>query len=362
MRSSPGKKKAPFNNGVNVALQLNHGENRKGPFQKEDLTLLLNIPGVSVTSTPRKDGRFQGYVKLKDVKYYVYGKSQEDVLIKIQRLIKYGAPKKKDVSNVPTTFNAFAQYYFENFRVKKVTAQTFRADLSRYNCHVKPYFKEKPLKKINALECQKLIEGLSIQGKGKTSEEVYSLLSLIFKTAIKHNLIKNNPLDIIYRAPYEQEHGKTLSPEDVKRFKALIKGDKFEKIFLLALYTGLRPNEYQKIEVSGPFIIAVNSKRKNGKIEYKKIPVMRGLAPYVNGIIDIAPYEQVRKRFKALMPDFTLKDLRKTFNSRCIECGINDVVRKLWMGHSLGALGQAYTELSEDFFLSEGKKFFYDGD
>ena len=89
---------------------------------------------------------------------------------------------------------------------------------------------------------------------------------------------------------------------------------------------------------------------------------MRGLAPYISGNIDIAPYEQVRLQFKALMPGFQLKDLRKTFNSRCIECGINDVVRKLWMGHSLGALGQAYTELSEDFMLSEAQKFFYEGD
>lgn len=324
--------------------------------------MLLNIPGVSIMKKPRSDGRFQGYVKLNNVKHYVYGKTQEDVLLKIQRLIKHGAPKKKERCDVPTTFNAFAQYYFKNFRVKKVAAQTFRADISRYNCHIFPYFKEKPLKNVTSLECQTLIEKLSAQGKGKTAEEIFSLLSLIFKTAIKHNLLKNNPLDIIYRAPYEQEHGKALSSEDVKRFKALIKGDKFEKVFLLALYTGLRPNEYQKIEVSGRFVVAVNSKRKNGKVEYKKIPVMKGFAPYVNGNIDLAPYEQLRKRFKALMPDFQLKDLRKTFNSRCIECGINDVVRKLWMGHSLGALGQAYTELSEDFMLSEAQKFFYEGD
>lgn len=356
------KKKAPPNVEHNVALKLNNGAYDKGASKKENLTMLLNVPGVSVTKKPRADGRYQGYLIRNGEKYYVYGRTMEQVILKLEALLKNGLPKKKKSSAVPVTFNSFAQYYFTNFRVKKVSKQTMRADLNRYNCHIKPVFNEKPLKKITALECQDLIERLSAQGKGKTAEEVFSILSMIFKMAIKHDLIKHNPLDIIYREPYEKTHGKVLSSEVIKEFKSKIEGDKYQVIFLIALYTGLRPNEFQKFEVQGDFIVAINSKRKNGKVEYKKIPVMKGLKPYLNGEITLNSYEQIRKRFKELMPDFTLKDLRKTFNSRCIECGINDTVRKLWVGHSLGELGNTYTELSEDFMLKEAQKFFYDGD
>lgn len=326
--------------------------------------MLLDVPGVSVTSKPRADGRFQGYIKLNNVKHYVYGRTQNDVLLKIQRLIKNGPPKKRNLSpgGVPTTFNAFAQYYFENFRVKKVAKQTLKADLYRYNKHIKPVFKEKPLKHVTALECQKLIEKLSAQGLGKTADEVFSILSLIFKIAIKHDIIRNNPLDIIYRERHERKHGRVLSPADILDLKSKLTGDPFEKIFLIALYTGLRPNEYHKFEIKGNFIVAVNSKRKNGKIEYKKIPVMKGLKPYLNGEITRPHYQAIRKKFKEILPDFSLKDLRKTFNSRCVECGINDTVRKLWVGHSLGELGATYTELSDEFMLLEAQKFFYEGD
>ena len=86
---------------------------------------------------------------------------------------------------------------------------------------------------------------------------------------------------------------------------------------------------------------------------------MRELRPYLEKPFTVPPYERLRVEFKALMPEYSLKDLRKTFNSRCIECGINEIVRKLWMGHSLGELGKAYTELSDDFMLKEAQKFYF---
>ena len=46
-------------------------------------------------------------------------------------------------------------------------------------------------------------------------------------------------------------------------------------------------------------------------------------------------------------------------NSRLKECGIADAARDEFVRHSLGALGNAYTDLSDEYLRSEGIKFKY---
>ena len=58
-------------------------------------------------------------------------------------------------------------------------------------------------------------------------------------------------------------------------------------MFAVGLYTGLRPNEYKTAIIEGDFIVANNSKRKNGKVELKRIPINPMLKPYLGGVTDI---------------------------------------------------------------------------
>ena len=47
--------------------------------------MIIELPGVSVNSIPRKDGRFQGYLTDGEgKKKYIYGRSYKDVTEKIQ--------------------------------------------------------------------------------------------------------------------------------------------------------------------------------------------------------------------------------------------------------------------------------------
>ena len=67
----------------------------------------------------------------------------------------------------------------------------------------------------------------------------------------------------------------------------------------------------------------------------------------------------IREKFKAVLPNHIVYDMRTTFYSRCKECGIADAARDEFVGHSLGALGNAYTDLSDEYLLREGAKFKY---
>ena len=273
----------------------------------------------------------------------------------------HAAELGETAEKVPTTFHEFSMYYFENFRKRKVTAGTLRGDLNRYKNHLHPYFGSISLKKITPSQCQALIDKRLAEGHEKSAQEIYSLLNCIFKNAIAHGILDRNPLAIVMNVEHEREHGKALTKNEERKLLEATAGTPYQLMFAVALYTGLRPNEFQTARIEGEFVIAVNSKRKTKKVEYKKIPITPMLKPYLVGVKELKFFivECVREKFKSILPEHKLYDLRTTFYTRCHECGIADVARMEFVGHSLGKLGNTYTDLSDEFLLKEGKKLEY---
>lgn len=263
--------------------------------------------------------------------------------------------------NIPRTFNEFAMYYFETFRKRKVAERTYKEDLWRYKKYLYPVFKSTPIKNITPAQCQKLIDEIVDSGKFKTSEEIFSLLNVILKMAVKHDLIRRNPLDIIFHTSYERQHGKALTKDEEIKLLQASAHSPYQTMFAVALFTGLRPNELQSATIQGKFIVAVNSKQKDGKVHYKKIPITPKLKPYLKNVSELKFYkpEQLRKRMNEILPGHKLYDLRTTFYTRCQECGVSDIARKLFVGHTLGKLENTYTDVSDDYLITEGNKLNY---
>ena len=274
--------------------------------------------------------------------------------------LKTAKPIVKTISSL-SNLHTFAMYYFEKFRLPKVATRTYEADMHRYKKYIQPAFGEKQFNDITPDHCQTLIDSILAEGKGKTAEEIHSLLSIIFKGAITHGLMDKNPLNLVVRMKHEGKHGTALTKDEEKLLLQAYPNTKYQTLFALALYTGLRPNEYNTAKIEGKFIIAVNSKRKNKRVEYKRIPITPMLAPYLQGIneFEMVNRDVIREKFKAVLPNHIVYDMRTTFYSRCKECGIADAARDEFVGHSLGALGNAYTDLSDEYLLKEGAKFKY---
>lgn len=264
--------------------------------------------------------------------------------------------EKNTPSKVPTTFNAFANYYFKTFRAEKVTAATLKNDNARYKKYLHPTFKEQPIKKITPSECKKLLDKVKSQGKGKTADELHSLLNVIFKSAIAHAIIDRNPLDTILHIQHERKSGTALTREEEQALKSALKGSKYLTAFMVMMYCGLRPNELKSAKIQDNFIIAENSKRKNKKVAYKKIPIIKALKPFiVEDFSKPTPYT-MREYIKKILPNHILYDLRTTFYTRCDEFNVSAAARDEFVGHSNGALTNAYRNLSDNYLLEESKK------
>ena len=271
------------------------------------------------------------------------------------------AVNKASDAAIPSTFTDFADYFFENFYKRKVAASTLRVALNQFKNHLQPCFGNMQLKKITPKKCQILLDKLEAEGKGKTAEDLFTILNLIFKAAVKHGLIPNNPMDMVFHQKHEREHGKALTKAEERLLLEKTADTPYQLMFAIALYTGLRPNEYKTARIEDNFIVSNNSKRKNGKTELKKIPVTPMLKPYLEDITELyfTRLEQIRNKFNKILPGHRLYDLRTTFYTRCMECGVADVAIKKFVGHTLGGLAETYADLSDEFLLTEGRKLDY---
>ena len=277
---------------------------------------------------------------------------------KLHYIDKHGTGKE---NAVPSTMDAFSMYFFENFHKRKVAQSTYRIALNQYKNHVLPHFGDMPIRKITPKKCQELLDKIDASGISRTADDIFSMLNVIFKAAIKHAIIEHNPMDMVFHKKHEREHGTALSKDEERKLLDAMKGTQYELMFAVALYTGMRPNEYKTATIDGKFIVAKNSKRKGGKIEYKKIPIHPMLSPYMQDVEELkfCNEDTLRDKFRKLFPERRLYDLRTTFYTRCQECGVAPVARDTFVGHSLGELGNTYTDLSDEFLYAEGQKIKY---
>ena len=264
---------------------------------------------------------------------------------------------KNNKPNEHTLLEHFTLFFYETHRRSKIAEQTYKCDINRIKKHIFPALGKMSIKQITPDKCQTLIQSIQSAGKGKTADEIYSLLSIIFKGAIAYGIIDKSPLTIVQPPKHVYKNGVALSKAEEKLLLTSLTEPNYLIAVAISLYTGLRPNELPSAEIKGNFIVALNSKRKNGKVEYKRIPIIDALRPYIqNGIPELPPQKLIRRRIQAVLPNHRMYDLRTTFYTRCDEYGVAGPARDEFVGHSAGALTNAYRDLSDEYLLKEGKK------
>lgn len=189
-------------------------------------------------------------------------------------------------------------------------------------------------------------------------EELRTLFNGIFKYAVASGLIQNNPVALIKFKRAERQNRECLSEEEIKTFLKRIKDAKYDEIrqgAYILYYFGLRPCEVdEETHIEGDFLITRNRKRKNGKIEYKKIPVPKDawkMIDWNKPITFQCGKEKFHMLFKELLKGKTAYSLRHTFATVCQQYVRPDIV-DIWMGDSPTRLvGKVYTHFPDKFML-----------
>ena len=194
-------------------------------------------------------------------------------------------------------------------------------------------------------------------------EELRTLFNGIFKYAVASGLIQNNPIALIKFKRAERQNRESLSEDEIKAFFERIKDAKFDEIrqgAYILYYFGLRPCEVdEETHIEGNFLITRNRKRKNGKIEYKKIPIHKDawkMIDWNKPITFQCGKEKFHNLFKELLNGKTAYCLRHTFATICQQYVRPDIV-DIWMGDSTTRLvGKVYTHFPDKFMLENMMK------
>ena len=194
-------------------------------------------------------------------------------------------------------------------------------------------------------------------------EELRTLFNGIFKYAVASGIIQNNPVALIKFKRAERQNREALSENEIKAFLRHIEDAKYNEIrqgACILYYFGLRPCEVdEETHIEGDFLIARNRKRKNGKIEYKKIPVPKDawkIIDWNKPITFQCGKEKFHNLFKELLKGKTAYCLRHTFATICQQYVRPDIV-DIWMGDSTTRLvGKVYTHFPDKFMLENMMK------
>lgn len=284
--------------------------------------------------------------------------SATDLDIAKERFIeKLKTTQKATDITVPTKYNDFVVYFFENYYIERVVPKTYKNNVKLFERWIMPRFKTVDLKKITPGMCKELLQDIKSRGLEKTADDVYSILNQTLKMAVAYNLIPRNPLAVISFKQHERKNGKRLSLDEETRLLTDCK-PKYRYIFAVYLYCGLRPGEIYSVKIGERFITCQNLKQKNRKIDHKKIPIIDKLRPYLSERpVKIPTLQYIREEFNRIIQDHELKDCRRTFSSHCKELGINDGVREKILGHApKNQLDKAYVEFTDEFILQEAQK------
>ncbi len=329
------------------------------PFRK-----LFRVNGCTAHVRKRSDDRYRCSYEIRYRKdgYNISASAQTLEAAKekfIEKLRTVGKQKKMPgISNVPTKFNEFAYFWLDNFYKRKVAEKSYKNTCALFKRHIAHRFENVQIARINAKDVQDVLDVFEKQEKYKTTEDLHCLFNQIFGFAVKFGLIAHNPVSLLYFKKHQRKHGSALTLEEEKKLLAETAGTPYQLMFAVALYTGLRPNEFKTVEIRGEMIIARNSKRRNGEIAYKRIPIIKMLKPYLDGItkIEWVKPDRMRAKFREILPRHRLYDLRTTFYTHCEICGVAESARDEMVGHSGGILKDTYTDLPDDFLIKEAAK------
>lgn len=275
------------------------------------------------TIRQRKDGRWEARYTVgrdpgtgKQVQRSVYGVTQQEVRKKLAQLtaaIDNGTYKEPCKMTVGQWLDIWTADYLGG--VKPFTVVSYTGHIKN---HIKPTLGAMKLEALNAHTIQGLYNGLTVEREGKpglspkTVKNIHGVLHKALQQAVKIGYLRFNPADACELPRVVRKELKPLDEEQSKAFLKAIQGHRFELLYTVVLFTGMREGEalgltWDSVDFQKGTILInkqmQREKKKNG--QYLLVPTKNGKsrtitpAPWVMKLLRVQRGRQAEQRIKA---------------------------------------------------------------
>jgi len=175
------------------------------------------------------------------------GKTQKEVREKMQAAaveLNNGTYKEPSKMTVGEWLDTWSENYLGG--VKPRTVDIYKSDIRLY---IKPALGAIRLEALTTHMIQNFYNGLSKERDGKpalaakTVKTIHGVFHHALKQAVANGLIRFNPAEACTLPRIEKKELKPLDEEEITKFLTAIKGHRYEDIYLVTLFTGLREGE-----------------------------------------------------------------------------------------------------------------------
>lgn len=203
------------------------------------------------TIRKRSDGRWEGRFTIgfdpatgKQKQKSIYGKTQKEVREKLSRLVTevddgtYLEPVKETVGEWLDIWLAT----YVSYSVKPYTLDSYERNCNR---HIKPALGGVRLSALTAPRIQQFYNSLLCEKKlsPKSIKNIHGILHRALDQAVKLEMISRNPTDLCDLPRVQRKEIHPMEQEDIAEFLKAIVGSRYEIVYLVTLFTGMRQGE-----------------------------------------------------------------------------------------------------------------------
>ena len=226
----------------------------------------------------RADGRWcaaisAGWKDGKPLRKYIYGQTKGEVrekLTKAKRDQDMGLP----VAVERQKLSDYLHNWLENCAKPSIRPKTYTSYEQLIRLHIVPALGNLYLEKLAPQHVQqfmndKLTEGLST----RTVQYLHAVLRVALGQALKWGLVARNVATLVDAPRVETKVLRPFTPEEAVKFLDVIKGDRLEALYSVALSLGLRQGEalglrWEDVDLDkGNLSVRYALQRVNGKVE-----------------------------------------------------------------------------------------------